>query len=334
MTAEKYVARLCWNTNGWKGPTADATATENPDTYAAAMGFGAEEWLFNFEWMLRGWKYGYLAPVMKSLAKVQGTAMDIRLYTIAPGGKWFYVGHLHHCEAVSNGESLRVFAEFKKRGWFQDMVEQARAIGGNVSELEAVGPHLFNVRFKPADTEIYTRPILVPATDAVRRLRRYLLVKRTNVPDVDREWSSRVAATHVAAAVTTTRVGTPSTEVSAVERQLQNALHRRLVKQYGASSVIIEDGFVDLKVRRGKTSTLFEVKADERPRYAIRQALGQLLEYGFVCVRKGERVDKYVVAAPGRLGARDQEYLDYLRGQLSLPIEYVRVAISKGQLRV
>ncbi|MDB4984885.1 MAG: hypothetical protein JWN04_63, partial [Myxococcaceae bacterium] len=85
MTAEKYLARLCWNTNGWKGPTADAVQTENQDTYASAMGFGAEEWLFNFEWMVGDWKYGYLTPVMRSLAKVQGTVMDIRLFTIAPG---------------------------------------------------------------------------------------------------------------------------------------------------------------------------------------------------------------------------------------------------------
>ncbi|MDB4973604.1 MAG: hypothetical protein JWN48_1945, partial [Myxococcaceae bacterium] len=235
---------------------------------------------------------------------------------------WFYVGHLHRCEGVSNAESKRVFAEFKKRGWFQSMVDQARAIGGNVSELKAVGPDLFNVRFKRADAEIYRRPVPVPATDAVRRLRRYILVKRSNVPDVDREWSSRVRASRVAPAVTTTRAGTAPTEVSAVERRLQRRLHQRLVKRYGTSAVAIEESFVDLKVRTGGMSILFEVKSDKRPRYAIRQALGQLLEYGHVCARKGEVVGKLVVAAPGRLGPRDQEYIDYLRSQIRLPIEY------------
>ena len=55
-----YTARLCWNTRNWVQPSGDARMVEQKNTYTARNGFGHEEWLFNFQWILDGWKYGFL----------------------------------------------------------------------------------------------------------------------------------------------------------------------------------------------------------------------------------------------------------------------------------
>jgi hypothetical protein len=54
MGRERYIARVCWNTRNWVRPSGDAPLVEHADTYASTNGFGHEEWLFNFAWLLDG----------------------------------------------------------------------------------------------------------------------------------------------------------------------------------------------------------------------------------------------------------------------------------------
>src|SRR5438034_6190667 len=115
--AEKYVARICWNSANWVYPTGEASRIGRV-IYVTKAGFGFEEWLFNFQWVLDGWKYGFLQPVNKSLAKVQGTTIDIRLWTISPKAEWFYVAHVPSCEVLMEEQAEHARREFKRRGWF------------------------------------------------------------------------------------------------------------------------------------------------------------------------------------------------------------------------
>jgi hypothetical protein len=87
----------------------------------------------------------------------------------------------------------------------------------------------------------------------------------------------------------------------------------------------MEEGFVDIKLRHSdsETVTLIEVKSDARPRYAIREALGQLLEYAFACEKNGESTAEMIVAGPGEVGPRDMEYIEHLRVRRGLPVHYV-----------
>jgi hypothetical protein len=38
--------------NNWKAPTGEARRYETPGSYVSKNGFGHEEWLFNFQWLL------------------------------------------------------------------------------------------------------------------------------------------------------------------------------------------------------------------------------------------------------------------------------------------
>jgi len=136
MPPDSYLARLCWNSTNWVRPPGEAAKSEHGDTYNAEMGFGHEEWLFNYQWILDGWKYGFLQPVNRSLAKVQGKTLDVRLYTISPGRHWYYVGHLRSCEVLTEEAAEAARKEFKRRGWFKDMMSHLRQVGGNVAGLQ------------------------------------------------------------------------------------------------------------------------------------------------------------------------------------------------------
>jgi hypothetical protein len=74
----------------------------------------------------------------------------------------------------------------------------------------------------------------------------------------------------------------------------------------------MEENFADLKVTAGQRVVLIEVKSDPRPRSAIRQALGQLLEYASRCAEDGELVTDRVVAGPGELQEGDARFLQHL----------------------
>lgn len=108
-------------------------------------------------------------PVNRSIRKVSGSTIDVRLYTISPHADWFYVAHLPSCEVLTESLAETARKALRARGWLRDMEAQVRAIGGDVAGLRYENPlHLYNVRFRPAEAEIYDPIVKVGATDAVR----------------------------------------------------------------------------------------------------------------------------------------------------------------------
>jgi hypothetical protein len=85
------------------------------------MGFGHEEWLFNFNWLLDGWKYSFLQPVNKSRARLEGQTIDVRLFTVGRARSWFYVGEIAQCQVLTTDQAVHARAEFRNRGWLQQM---------------------------------------------------------------------------------------------------------------------------------------------------------------------------------------------------------------------
>jgi hypothetical protein len=330
---QRYVARLCWNTAGWVRPTGEARETES-DTYATRMGFGHEEWLFNYQWMLEGWKYGFLQPVNRSYRKVQGSTIDVRLYTISPDGVWYYVAHVRHCEVLTQPQAEAAREEFRTRGWLADMEEHVEAIGGDVEGLRYEEPtSIFNVRFRQREAEIYNPKRLVDDDDAVRSLKRYTLTEITAEREsVVRDWNRRVGRAGPKSAVARIRKAVAATVIDPVHDQLQDHLRELLSRRYGAKAVEMERDFCDLCVRQTAGVILIEVKSDGRPRRAIRDAIGQLLEYAYRSKSDGERVTQLVVAAPGELGEADRAFLAHLREERGLPLSYLRIGRDVEQV--
>jgi hypothetical protein len=332
----KYFARLCWNTRKWICPSGDASEIENVNTYAAKMGFGHEEWLFNFNWLVDGWKYSFLQPINRSLAHLKGKTIDVRLFTVGGTKGWFYVGEIDKCQVLTEEQARHALDQFSARGWLQDMEEHVRAVGGDTSGLQGSDPcNVFNIRFRKKTAELYDPPVPVDDGDAIRDITRYSLIPATSVPRVNEEWPTRVAATKERPTGKIHRKGVAGEDVELVHNAMQEKLAAALEAKYGKGAVVKEEGFVDIKLWDGKRLVFVEIKADPRPRCALREALGQLLEYEFAAAADGQTPTELVVAAPGELSSQlDLDYLHHLQARWSLPIRYVCVSREEGELEI
>src|SRR3546814_3124822 len=72
---------------------------------------------------------------------------------------------------------------------------------------------------------------------------------------------------------------------------------------------------------------LYEIKSDLEPRTVIREALGQILEYAFHPRRQHVLPLRLIIVGRCELRAEDGAYLDRLRANFGLPIEYRSVSI-------
>jgi hypothetical protein len=194
-------------------------------------------------------------------------------------------------------------------------------VGGDVEALD--DGMLFNVRFRPADAEVFD-PVAAGDKDAVRGWRRYTLVSLDGESaPVRARWPHRAGTTEVGKTGLISKRSTPAATMDLAHANLQHELYSVLAKRYGKASVIKEENFVDVKVRRNGEVTLVEVKTDPLPMRAIRQGMGQLLEYAFGCRVAGENVTQLVIAAPGEATESDRLYVKHLRSERGLPIKYV-----------
>lgn len=64
----------------------------------------------------------------------------------------------------------------------------------------------------------------------------------------------------------------------------------------------------------------YEIKTALTPRACLREAIGQLLEYGFW--PGGQEPARFIVVGESPIDDNGQEYLRRLRKRFSLPIEY------------
>ena len=72
-----YLARLCWNQDGWSRPSgvaqnAEGEAKGSKPTFASINGYGHEEWLFRPEHTLDSWRYGFLQASLKAPRSLYG----------------------------------------------------------------------------------------------------------------------------------------------------------------------------------------------------------------------------------------------------------------------
>jgi len=111
---------------------------------------------------------------------------------------------------------------------------------------------------------------------------------------------------------------------------LQDALHQRLVSQFGADNVGTElasgaGTSVDVVVHRPEGYWFYEIKTAHSPRACIREALGQLLEYSFW--PGGQEAARLTVVGESALGEDGEKYLQELRSRFALPVYYEQIIV-------
>jgi hypothetical protein len=324
----KY-CRICWNTAGWRYPTGEAAKIETGDSYVAKYRFGHEEWLFNYEWLLGGYKYGFLQPIGKFLSKYQGETFSVLLYTISPELQTLFVGTIANIYVPLDSELFQVVNQMEQRGWLGQMVEDVNRVNGDTSTLTSYEPYnIVNVKFRQQDVTLFDPMQIVLGDHKTVRIKRYQPLNWEDAdfpttafqpPEIPPEDPRRSERERI-------RAAQEGTKYDPRHIKLQNRLYESLVQQYGQQNVNYESDFddpsilVDLSAVINGTKTFYEIKIETTAKKCIRHSIGQLLEYAHY--PNVSRAERFVVVGDIPLKPDDIEYLETIRNKYQIPIFY------------
>lgn len=327
------ITRIAYNSSGWLRPTGDARREEAAGTYNSDNGFGHEDWLFRSEWQIDGWRYAFLQGVNKSRARLirDPQAFDVTLFTIEPDKRRRYVADIHGIECLDPRQAADAVQAFKDMGWYETMRREIKAIGGNEAMLgnSPQASDILDVRFRVDQVIPFPAGTYATAGDPVLRNSRYNLVDKAELfrerPDLAD--AHRVGHGDADAFQTYFRKSVAPVLCTPEHRRLQALLMELLRAETPGARIVCEEDFVDVTLETADCRTLFEIKTDLVPRQAIRQALGQLLEYAYRRAQDSKKLDLVIV---GRTKAtpEDHAYLARLRNDFGLPISYRAVALK------
>jgi len=324
----KY-CRICWNTNGWRKPS--GAAAETGDSYIAQNRFGHEEWFFNYEWCLGGYKYSFLQPINKNRETYEGQSFSAALYT-KNEALTLLVAEISNVYAPLPDELRKVFDEMNARGWLDQMRDEISAVDGRPADLADPTPHLvINVRFHPDDVTFYDPMPIFDSDHKVSKTNRYQAYDwdESQIPVSDRA-STSGCDDPTRKELLRLRAAQQTTTIDPKHVRLQNRLYNSLCTRYGRDAVSYEKDFVDLQVVSPDEHIFFEIKTDSSAKMCLRNAIGQLLEYSIYPSK--QRADRLVVVGDSVANSNDIEYLSFLRSCYSIPVFYARFDWESSEL--
>lgn len=329
---ENKIARICWNTEGWRKPSGKAGKSKNKKTYERRVGYGHEEWLLDTMKVIDGWHYAYLQPIGRHHSKYIRKIFNISLYAIneETKGRW-WVGRILDVTVTTPKESKKVHAIYKKKGWFKEMEEQLRSVGANVNDFRKIEPENFAViRFRPKSFELLDTPMEFSRDDPAVVATYYILLNQKKTPKLlassnQFEFSPGHKKKKGSTKSTYER---QSSNVDLVQNQMQTNIHQQLAKKFGGKNVSTEQntGYgsqIDLVIKDSQGNFIFyEIKTSYSVRLCIREALSQLLEYAYY--PKADNAERLIIVSANEITKEARAYMETLRKKFNIPVYYQR----------
>ena len=332
---DKY-CRICWNTRNWKQATGEAQNYETGESYVAENGFGHEEWLFNFSWILADeeftgsqyYRYGFFFFFGKYYNLYKGNSFSVLLYTKGPQGRNFLVAKINNLYVPEEDELKWALDQMIANGWLNSMKRELQSLGADSSSLRNPDPQeLMNVRFAPDDVTFYEPRPMVSLDHKISKSARYHPFNwddsiedfLSTQPEVTIP-SSEIDDDPTRSEESRNRAAVESITYEPNHVRMQNAIYHELCTQYGKAKIGYEKEFVDLTIRDDQTKVYIEIKTSLTAKRCIREAVGQLLEYSNY--PGNTTADELWIVGDAKPTDDDKRYLDFLRKTYSLPVKY------------
>ena len=331
--------RICWNSKDWKYPTGEAAKLET-QSFAHKNGYGHEEWLFRYEWLLSGfdnndknsYRYAYTTPIGKAVDSYAGQTLSVFLWTIADNKRRYIVGCINNVYVPLLEERDWAAEQSELNGWLGVMRSELEEAEANTASLTRDS---VNIRFRQQDVEIFDPWIDITDLDIIiARAHRYQIyncddnakkVIRTNKSKQKFDSSDPKRSEH-----DQSRKAIASTTVDPRHIKIQNRLFKTLESKYGKNVVQYEHDYVDLKISTPECTTFIEIKTDGTARKCIRQAIGQVIEYSYY--PNTNRATEMLVVGEHAPTENDRTYLIHLRKTFGMPIYYSQFLWDSGGL--
>jgi hypothetical protein len=321
--------RVCWNVSGWKAPSGEAFDGGNPGKH----GFGNEEWNFCTEDALDGYVFGYL--YWQPARRLCHEHFQIGFWTIPPVRKVkLLVGFYHDATLATKDELRALDAFFLKGGVYERRLAEAVKAVEQPEQKAYVRRHPPSrarlLRFKcPVEKVEFLHPervlpkVFQGRTIGAHFTRPTILKKRIDASDL------------AAAGRRRSRLGfLPSPLLEDVyPRATPSSLrliyprHKELSNQFvgwlgrtGRTVSGREKDRVDVEFRDGSDFCRAELKIcyGMTTTQAIREAMGQLLEYNYYGWRTP--ADRWFVVLDIAPAPADIQYLRKLAREKLLPL--------------
>lgn len=339
---EGRVCRICWNTSGWVRPTGEAANLESQNAYVPQHGYGQEEWLFRFDWLINGYKYGFLQPVGKFLGNYQGNYFSYLLWTFSENQEPLIVGKIREAYVPEYYELREAVDTMVNEGWLKEAHQDIYAVGGEpvYSENGDADPSVItNIRFKPEDVEIFD-PMPLPTGDSTIWSNYYyhplhpVDMDTSFSKDISRDYGSEEQGDEDKNEESGWVESRKGYSYDRYHNKLQNKISDYLNSLSAVTSVEKESkqgrNYVDLVCVKGIEKIFFEVKVANSVKRGLREAMGQVIEYANY--PNEDLADSLVVVSDKYETEDDRNYLDYLRSKYNIPIYYQRFDWSEGAL--
>lgn len=329
----RRITRISYNSSGWLKPTGDARKCEAPGTYNHEQGFGHEDWLFRTEWQIDGWRYAFIEGVNRSHRRLvkEAKPFDLTLFTIQPDKRRRYVATIRAVECLDDQQAKDALKAFETQGWLETMLKEIAAVGGNAASLgnSKWAKHILNVRFRLENMAPFAPGEFAHTNDPIMGLTRYSLYNIDPLANkaAARPPRHRQGSETPPAGLPFLRRAATAVQCTPEHARMQRKLLAALKIEFPGARIVCEEDFIDVSVQTAAELLLFEIKSDLDPRVVIRQALGQILEYGFHPQRQHPLPVRLVIVGRCPLTAPDERYLDHLRNAFSLPLEYRAVPL-------
>lgn len=337
------MVRIAWNRYNWAKPSGPEGKSSG-DNFEGKNKFGHEEWLFDNEMVIKGFKYGFLEPIHKSRDSYEGMVFDISLYTYNGDTKKFYwVKTLTNVEVISFTKSKEILAAYKKNGWLDLMKEDLEAegvSGGKIDKWKDGQAHLFNIKFDASqldsvelievegDINSYRYQLMNADKQIVKK---YSQKEKTGY-NYDESGSTDSSCK---TGISTRSYKPCECEIQMIHNELQQEFQKYLQKIHGKENVKREcTGYgrrIDLTLRTKEETVFYEIKTFSNPISSIREALGQLLEY---CFYYGvHNADKIIIVTHKELNDEGIIYFKDLQKIIRIPLLYICFDLKKKEIK-
>lgn len=127
------------------------------------------------------------------------------------------------------------------------------------------------------------------------------------------------------------RSGSSSVVVQQLHNKIQEELEKRLIAKYGKRNVILEEDYVDLKLKKPGSFVFYEVKSAAHASDCIKEALGQVLSYAhFHNKTESKPVKKIIVVGQNEPNKHDREFIQFIKKRLKVDFAYESVDVCNG----
>lgn len=341
---DEKIARICWNNNYWVSPSGRLGKSGDKESYEYITGFGHEEWNFDTDKVIDGYVYGFLQQFNNQTPIHKDKIYNISFYSIEKinsyqNKKW-WLGKINSVEVISEKESKRVYNIYKKNGWLSEMEADLRRLNIKLKPFKETSSGIFfNIRFKIYDSYLLDEPTEIEKSDPAIPSFYYNLLNKTQDPNISKTTHNKFifkSGHNPGKNETVTKSKGGKKDKSLFHNEIQTNIFNLLEQNYKKGNVGTENDLgyqtkVDIVVRLKNSFIFYEIKTSQTAKAAIREAMGQIIEYAFWPDKKN--AEKLVIVAPASATTETKVYIKRLRKEFNLPIFYLEYDVKDNILK-